>query len=51
MTEIQQISGGFDTRKITLTNGWEFFLGDCPDAWRKDYYPEKWRKVTVPHDW
>lgn len=51
MTEIQQISGGFDTRKITLTNGWEFFLGDCPDAWRKDYSPENWRKVTVPHDW
>lgn len=42
---------GFDTQKITLGEGWLFHLGDCPDAWRKDFSPEGWQQVTVPHDW
>ena len=51
MTETQSISNGFNTQKLTLTQGWEFFLGECPDAWKKDFTPAGWQEVAIPHDW
>jgi len=30
---------------------WKFHYNDCPDAWFKGYDAEKWKDVTVPHDW
>ena len=51
MTELRNHIKGFDTQKLTLAEGWQFHLGDCPDAWKKDFVPEDWKSVTVPHDW
>ena len=51
MTETKAGSREADTKKILLGKGWLFHLGDCPDAWKKDYAPEGWQEVTLPHDW
>ena len=51
MTETKAGSREADTKKILLGRGWLFHLGDCPDAWKKDYAPEGWQEVTLPHDW
>ena len=51
MTGTKAGSREADTKKILLGKGWLFHLGDCPDAWKKDYAPEGWQEVTLPHDW
>lgn len=51
MAEMKLDFNGFNTQKITLGKRWLFHLGDCPDAWRKDFSPEGWQQVTIPHDW
>lgn len=38
MAEMKLDFNGFNTQKITLGERWLFHLGDCPDAWRKDFH-------------
>lgn len=51
MTEEKKTACGFSTRHLTLDSGWQFHLGDCPDAWKKEFSTEDWQNVTIPHDW
>lgn len=37
--------------ECSINQNWRFFLGDVPDAWKKDYDDSGWRPVTLPHDW
>lgn len=50
-TEENKKTYGFHTQNMTLDTGWLFHLGDCPDAWKKEFHPEDWQTVTLPHDW
>ena len=45
MTGTKAGSREADTKKILLGKGWLFHLGDCPDAWKKDYAPEWQRSI------
>ncbi len=39
----QQVAG--------MNTGWQFHLGDVPNAWQKWYETPDWREVELPHDW
>ncbi len=34
-----------------INDGWQFRLGDIPNAQAVDFDASKWRKVDLPHDW
>ncbi|WP_158277344.1 glycoside hydrolase family 2 TIM barrel-domain containing protein [Opitutus sp. ER46] len=36
---------------VPLTAGWEFHLGDVPQASAADFDATTWARVDVPHDW
>lgn len=38
-------------RKQLFDFGWKFFLGDMPDASKKNFNDKNWRNVDLPHDW
>lgn len=36
---------------IGMNQGWQFHLGDVPNAWQKWHETPDWREVDLPHDW
>ncbi len=34
-----------------INNGWQFYLGDVPNAQAIDFDAGKWRTLDLPHDW
>jgi hypothetical protein len=34
-----------------INNGWQFNLGDIPDAQATDFNADKWLTLNLPHDW
>ena len=37
--------------KTLIDNGWQFFLGDNPQAKDVDFKTSGWQSVDLPHDW
>ena len=40
-----------DKLVMTPKEGWRFHMGECEDAFGKDFDDSGWRKVLIPHDW
>lgn len=40
-----------DYTQLQQPQDWRFYLGDLPEAWRKDFDDTGWHPVCVPHDW
>ena len=40
-----------DRKKLDFNKDWKFHLGDNAKASKPDFKDDKWRKLTLPHDW
>lgn len=46
------VSAGQNPRIVSNFNsGWNFRLGDIPDAFSPEFNDADWRKLNLPHDW
>ena len=43
-----QVSFG---KPVIINDGWQFILGDIPDAQAVDFNASRWRTLDLPHDW
>ena len=40
-----------DRKTLDFNKDWKFYLGDNAKASKPDFKDDKWRKLTLPHDW